>query len=280
MTKIWVLSDFQLDINDGGSFSVAPDKVPDADVLVVAGDFYPPLINSVLALGKIAQRMPVVYVPGNRDYYNASTIEEELKQARRAAGTAFTGSKGFHILDNETVVVAGTRFVGATLWTDLKFQGGPDVAAPPPLNDFDLINVLGSGDGDQDGGAHRFTPQEYVRRHAISRRFIEDTLAVPFDGLTVVVSHHSPHRLSVGERYAANRRGTNAFFHSDLSEILEGPNAPDLWVHGATHVGVDYRVGATRVLSNPYGYRAQEENPKFSAELVVDPSETSYEPAY
>jgi predicted phosphodiesterase len=267
VAKLWVISDFQGDINGAEGF-FNPEYIPDADVLVVAGDFCPPLCRSVLALSKISFRMPVIYVPGNRDYYTRNTIEAELELARAAARAP--QGKGLHVLDGDVVEVAGTRFVGATLWTDLAFDGGPKDKALSRLNDF--LNIT-TDDGP-------FTPAEYRRRHVASRRVIEDVIAVPFNGPTVVVSHHSPHANSVGERYAGNVDGVNALFHSDLSEILEGSNAPDVWVHGATHVGVDYRVGRTRVLSNPLGYGRGAENPGFLPDLVVDPREVAYLPAY
>jgi hypothetical protein len=270
VAKIWVISDFQGDINGAEGF-FNPDDVPDADVLVVAGDFHPPLHKSILALSKISFRMPVVYVPGNRDYYShhirgSTTIEAELERARQAA--RMPQGKGIYVLDDETVVVAGTRFVGATLWTDMEFDGGPEPEALRKMNDFWSITT--------DAGV--FTPDEYRRRHLVSRSFIEETLATPFAGPTVVVSHHSPHANSVGERFAANSHGANALFHSDLSEILEGPNAPDMWVHGATHVSADYSVGSTRVLCNPLGYGRGMENPNFAPDLVVDPREAAYLP--
>ena len=43
-------------------------------------------------------------------------------------------------------------------------------------------------------------------------------------------------------------------FVSHLPELIEGPNAPDLWIHGHTHVALDYRVGECRVVCNPLGY--------------------------
>jgi hypothetical protein len=263
-----VISDYQGDINGAAGF-FNPEEIPDADVLVVAGDFCPPLHMSVLALSKISFKIPVVYVPGNRDYYtDRATIEAELEMARQAASTP--QGKGIHVLDDEAVVVAGTRFIGATLWTDLTFDGGATPEALRRMNDFWCIKTA----------AGPFSPDEYRRRHTVSRNFIEDTLAVPFDGPTVVVSHHTPHANSVGERFASNAGGANALFHTDLSEILEGPNAPDLWVHGATHVQADYSVGSTRVLCNPLGYGLGKENPDFVPNLVVDPREATYLPAY
>lgn len=45
---------------------------------------------------------------------------------------------------------------------------------------------------------------------------------------------------------------------------------PDLWVHGHMHNSVDYRVGATRVVTNPRGYAGHEINPNFNPQLVIE----------
>jgi hypothetical protein len=45
---------------------------------------------------------------------------------------------------------------------------------------------------------------------------------------------------------------------------------PALWVHGHTHDSLDYRIGDTRIICNPFGYLHHEENPKFQRDLVVD----------
>jgi len=49
--------------------------------------------------------------------------------------------------------------------------------------------------------------------------------------------------------YAGNQ--LNSGFVSDLSDLLPGV---DLWLHGHTHSGFDYRVGRCRVAANPAGY--------------------------
>lgn len=266
MTKIWAISDFQGDWNRASGF-FNPDVIPDADVLVVAGDFCPPLHRSVMSLAKMSFRMPVVYVPGNRDFYGMGSMEDELELARTAARSP--QGHGIHILQNEAVVVAGTRFVGATLWTDLEFDGGPSDSALQGMSDFHHIRT--------ERGS--FSPADYRRHHRASRAFIEETLSVPFAGATVVVTHHSPHPNSVGERFADNHHGGNALFHSDLSEMFERPSAPDMWIHGATHESADYVVGRTRVLNNPLGYGRGMENPAFIPDLVVEVGGMAYLPS-
>lgn len=247
--KLWVFSDLQRDAYSEHSF-YNPDPV-EADVCVVAGDMHPNLVTSVAVLSKISFRMPVIYVPGNRDYYGSDV--EGLTELGRATTKSPQG-KGIHLLQDGVVVIGDTRFVGATLWTDLELDGGPTGAIEHNISDFHEIRG--------------WNPGKQVDAHRRSRAFIEAELAKPFDGETVVVTHHSPHPNSIAERFRDNKQGLNAAFHSDLSAIMEGPDAPSLWIHGAVHNNFDYEVGRTRVLCNSRGYFG--ENPEFDAEMVVD----------
>lgn len=253
--KLWVFSDLQRDANREYGF-YNPEPV-DADVCVVAGDIQPNLVTSIAALSKISFRMPVIYVPGNRDYYGSDI--EGLTELGRAAARAPQG-KGIHLLQDDAVVIGDTRFIGATLWTDLELDGSSVAKSiGRRLADFQFINA--------------WSPGKQVEAHKRSRAFIEAELAKPFEGATVVVSHHSPHPGSISERFRDNREGLNAAFHSDLSEIMHGPDAPDLWVHGAVHSNFDYSVGRTRVLCNSRGYEEFiVENPQFDPALVVETS--------
>jgi hypothetical protein len=83
------------------------------------------------------------------------------------------------------------------------------------------------------------------------------------------VTHHGPHRQSCAPQYAAD--WTSPAFISHLP-LLMGRSA--LWVHGHTHVSLDYTVSRTRVLCNPRGYYRRSlgrcENPDFRWDLVVD----------
>jgi Predicted phosphoesterases, related to the Icc protein len=60
-------------------------------------------------------------------------------------------------------------------------------------------------------------------------------------------------------------------FASDLSDVL-WRYQPELWVHGHVHSAADYRVGNTRVLCNPRGYRRPDwaEKTGWREELVVE----------
>jgi hypothetical protein len=114
--------------------------------------------------------------------------------------------------------------------------------------------------------------------HQEARRFISDSLAVPFDGFTVVVTHHPPSPW--GLRYAGRfipdyiddmkfdvlhktfpsvswmRLGTYASHMDGLIKTY----SPNLWIHGHIHQKMAYWIGDTPVLSNAIGHRPPSES--------------------
>jgi Icc-related predicted phosphoesterase len=110
-----------------------------------------------------------------------------------------------------------------------------------------------------------FTPLKALDLHERSREWLRRKLAEPFDGQTVVVTHHAPHPLSVNPRWKGS--SLNPAFASDLSELID-LYRPALWVHGHMHDSADYPAGETRVICNPKGYH--NENPRFEPALVVE----------
>ncbi|MFC3321347.1 metallophosphoesterase [Mesorhizobium cantuariense] len=249
--KIWLFSDLHLEFADLRQ----PLTIPGADVCVVAGDLYRAPANGAHWLAKhIAPSMPCVYVAGNHEFYKGS-IKEALEDGRAAAAQF----EHVHFLENDAVVIEGVRFVGATLWTDYRIEGHPELAmvhARERMNDHRLI-------AKQRNPWQRFLPETAFRMHRESRAFINSALkADPIE--TVVVTHHLPHAKSIPSRFKGDL--LNAAFASDLSEVIES-GRPALWVHGHTHDSCDYKVDSTRIICNPRGY--EDENGAFDPALVV-----------
>ena len=118
----------------------------------------------------------------------------------------------------------GVRFVGCTLWTDYAIFGAANVArvmnaCARGMNDHRLI-------GWQKQPWLRFRPQEAARLHHQSKSFLAETLATPFVGPTVVVTHHAPHWDSVLPRYQSDP--VTGAFVSDLSTLIEALSAAAL----------------------------------------------------
>jgi predicted phosphodiesterase len=246
--KLNILSDLHL--------TVAPLVHPrnDADVVILAGDVARP--HEAIAWAQ-AFAKPVFYVPGNHEFYGGEI--DETRAALRAASERTC----VRVLDDDVAVHDGVRFVGSTLWTDFLLSGPEhrDAAMQEGrrfLRDFTRIRC----------GSGPYTPQDSAARFAAHRRFLARTLAMPFPGPTVVVTHHAPSPASIHPRFRGS--ALNACFISDLEALMDGERVA-LWIHGHTHDSFDYVVNGTRVVCNPRGYARNgvDENPRFDADLVV-----------
>jgi Icc-related predicted phosphoesterase len=232
---------------------------PDADVIVLAGDIDKGEYSWRQAVD-LSQRAgkAVVWIPGNHEAYRGDLAElMRLYKASRHDGV-------FALLDS-TAVINGVRFVGGTLWTDFALYEG-SVRMPEAeeamgwvqsgLNDFRVVAYDGK----------LFTAQKSVELHRATRKHIQSELEKPFDGKTVVVTHHGPHIKSVHATYAPGQRvldstyelpgenrswRLNPGFVSRLDSLVE---QADCWIHGHVHNSFDYRVGKCRVVANPRGY--------------------------
>jgi len=262
--RILAVSDLHLEFD--GSHWPLPAAAT-FDVVVLAGDIH----NSVSAAltwiaherrdGTLAGK-PVVYVPGNHEFYGGEIgPDPALPEADLAA------ELGIHLLAPGTVNLDGVRFIGATMWTDYALLGDvvrDRAAAEMGLNDHRLIIWC------EEQSERRFTTADALRLHRRDRTYVEEQLARPFDGPTVVVTHHAPHPRSVAPRHRESP--LCPAFASDLSEMIL-QFAPTVWIHGHDHNSHDYRVGETRVFSNQAGYPYRtggRENPAYDPAATVE----------
>jgi Icc-related predicted phosphoesterase len=244
--KLHVLSDLHTEFAD-----FSPPET-DADVVILAGDIGVGLGGIDWAV-RWFPRAPVIYVPGNHEYYGHDIgLTDELKS---------TAAPNLHVLNNDKLELLGTRFLGCTLWTDFNLHGASEAwfarrRAKRLMEDFTSI---------QNGG-RRFTPENSVELHEESKAWLVAELETEFVGPTVVVTHHLPASTSVAKRYAND--SLNPAFASSLEDVIE-KYRPELWIHGHTHVPCDYELFDTRVVCNPGGYPGENRRSEFRDDLVI-----------
>lgn len=251
--RLNILSDLHL--RQGG---LAPPRTR-ADAVILAGDVARP--EQAIAWAR-AFRQPVIYVLGNHEFYGSS-LPATLAQLRSlAAGT------DVYVLDRQVLVLDGVRFLGATLWSDFKLAGEGAARERAIAEATRLVRDFSVIDSTENPGT-KFTPLESIRVFRQHAKWLRQELAEPFDGPTVVITHHAPSPRSVHPRFASSP--LNGAFVSDLEPLMGGERAV-LWVHGHTHDSFDYTVRGTRVLCNPRGYARDgvNENALFDPGLVVD----------
>ena len=251
--RLQILSDLHL---SGGA---PPIPATGADVIVLAGDVARPA-EAIAWASSLAT--PVLYVPGNHEFYGSSidgTLRELRTRSRRT---------NVRVLDDDELVLDGVRFLGSTLWTDFLLDGDGEMRTAAMaeacrfVRDFSRIRAA-------DGDDALFTPGDAAARHARHAAWLESRLACRHDGPTVVVTHHAPSRRSIHPRYAGSL--LNACFVSDAARLAGGDRA-SLWIHGHTHDSFDYDLAGTRVVCNPRGYAKDgvNENPSFDPGFTVD----------
>jgi Icc-related predicted phosphoesterase len=127
------------------------------------------------------------------------------------------------------------------------------------MNDFRLIR--NGNKGISGGGyASRWSPEDSVQDHNKMLDYIKIATA-DYGGTPrkfVVVTHHAPTQLSIGEWFK-HETLMNGSFASNLTDfILDRPQIK-LWTHGHMHNQSDYMIGDTRVVCNPRGYIGHEQ---------------------
>jgi hypothetical protein len=119
-------------------------------------------------------------------------------------------------LEGNATTLNGVRFLGCTLWTDYALYGSrPDTIrqamaiARHSMMDHAAIHLK---------GMKPFLPEHALEIHLNQVTWLAEELDEPFDGPTVIVTHHLPHPLSVHAKY--ERDSLNAAFASDLSHLM------------------------------------------------------------
>jgi predicted phosphodiesterase len=188
-----------------------PAVDPDVDLVILAGD-----VDKKARGVKWANdtfQCQVAYISGNHEFYDGH-IDRTLRKMRDIA------ESHVHVLENDSLIINGTRILGTAAWTDFSSTGDQVAASRMAwqwMNDFNYIRA-------------------------------DVQLAQPFAGKTIVVTHHSPSPLVVGTKHDGH---LNAAYTNDWPRMIE---QADLWIFGHTHQAVDVELGRCRVISNPRGY--------------------------
>jgi Icc-related predicted phosphoesterase len=249
--KLLILSDLHTEFAD-----FVPEGGVDFDVCVLAGDIATKGRAGAWAAKAFAGK-PVVLVLGNHDYWGTN-LAKAVSQARSDCENTTV-----HLLHNNSVVIDGVRFVGGTLWTDYRLTGNR------VLSMIDCQQTMVDHKKIRTGAYKKVSPSDLEHEHDRTLAFFKMELARPFDGPSVVVTHHAPAFQCLEPRYQAMLGNhVNSAFASSL-EYLMSPDVP-LWIHGHVHNSIDMNINGTRVVCNPRGYVGEEVNPVFDPRFVVE----------
>lgn len=261
--KILFYSDLHTEF-DG--FTPKKEWLNGVDLVVQVGD-----VNHAPSNIKLLKswNAPVLFTPGNHDFWNTdirtvhgspygwSGGEQEYyvicdrtwEQAGKDMREAAKGSN-VTVMDNNTVVMDGVRFIGSTLWYRANELTRLDVAL---INDYRRIfSEKGK----------LITPEWVHEQHEKSVDFIQAELEKPFKGKTVLMTHHPAWLVpGVEDKQCPKAYGT------DLEYLWK--DKVDLLLHGHLHTAVNTYMGRTRVVCNPRGYPKEDTRRTFKKNFVI-----------
>lgn len=156
--------------------------------------------------------------------------------------------------------MASTVVSPAAAWTDYQIDEDPEHAMEQInqiLPDHRKIRV--------DSEDRLWFAQDAALEAHKTRHWLEDKLAEPFPGKTVLITHHPLSARSLGPAHP--RSILDAAFANSWEHLFGDHLA--LAIHGHTHYSVDYTINGTRVVSNAGGYPGEDTgfDPGFVVEI-------------
>lgn len=215
-------------------FSTFTPPSNSADLVILAGDIG--VQSRGVKWANETFNHPVIYVCGNHEFYKGH-IDHTLRKMRDAA------APHVHVLENQVWTHNGIRFLVTTGWTDFSSTG--DVVAASTMcgqwmNDFQVIRAQER--------FRRLRPSDVIERNHDAFDFLVGELAKPFEGKTIVVTHHCPIAEVAGDKHDGH---LSAAYTNRWNSLLA---MVDVWIFGHTHRAIDIELGGCRLISNPRGY--------------------------
>jgi len=255
---IRVASDIHLEFGmDDYNFILPPLPEDPETVLILAGDIHTGTSATDEFLPFVSSRFAhVFYVLGNHEFYgfDFNTVAEDIRYE-------IDDITNVTLLDDDYFIHNGVRFVGSTLWTDVKKRDPLSIMlVRNSMNDYRAIKKAGS----------RLSVYDTIDHPEESVEYLKNTLNTPFDGPTVVVTHHGPSYQSAHYMYRGNRaEQLNVAYYSDLEYLMHEYNI-SYWFHGHTHSTMSYEINGCKVRMNPRGYGEEPENPDYDPLFRVE----------
>lgn len=246
--KIQILSDLHIEFSP----FIIPDI--DSDIVILAGDIHVGEQGIKWAINNIQDKI-VLYVLGNHEFYGKAYPKLVNKLKNLATGTNVI------VLENNSICIEDTIFLGCTLWTDFELFGNPRHAgyeATQKMMDYRKIRVSPKY------SKLRSLDTTIINKKSVS--WLKQNILTNTTKKMVIITHHAPSSKSIPIKYKTDI--LSSAYASNLDELVLESGAK-LWIHGHIHSQLDYTIGLTRIVCNSRGY-PDEWNNLFNPELVIE----------
>lgn len=288
--RLGIVSDCHLESEASLSkvYAMLPPKGT-VDVFLVAGDATQGLLAYVLcAMIHDQLGCPVLYTPGNHEYYYTHDLHMTMEEMEQQCREAFSGHPGIHYLQNDAIDIDGVSFFGSTWWSNFRGYGSEYMAEAMAISDliadFRYINVSTMSESQATNLVNQLNRKSSVMR---GRQAYENAGVSFFNKITAqdmidlntkaVGAYKSWYESTPGKKVLMSHFPMlkelqhsafkpNPYFVS-TDDLLIDRLVPDLLVFGHTHCNYRKTVRGVNCVSNQFGYG--HESTGFDPNLVV-----------
>ncbi len=254
-TSIYNISDLHLEYyKDSDSlFNNIKHLLPDADILILPGDIGYPIEdnhekNYISLLHNFKQKYKnVILVPGNHEYFETKNFYRKEINDRLKKICSITSS---HLLNNDSIIINGIKFMGTTLWTKLD----------PRLEK--MVNK-----NSKTFGCIFQNFKSYQLEFEKSFEWLRDELKTEHQK-NIIITHHVPSFSLQHAKYKNKNLIFDSMFYSEILDSLDLSKV-QYWFAGHTHESSSITHKNTTVCINPYGSPWEQHKKKTKTSSIV-----------
>lgn len=210
---------------------------------------------------QLSQRFKeVLYVFGNHEFYMSKLGKSYVLKAQ----ATLSHIKNLHIISRHTpsVIINDVKFVGATLWTDLKNEPSMYHYYEDTTGDFKYITY------NEGSRFTNFRTNHWIKEHIEDFKWIKQESENSTHPV-IVISHHAPTSITK-DPVDDPKNEFSAFYTSNLDDFITHSQNIKMWIHGHIHYPYDYVFGGKRIFSNPQDYEINKDNNPERSYIMFD----------
>jgi len=251
--KIQYASDLHLEFPQNTAWLEKKPLQPVGDILLLAGDTHNlgRKFKEHPYLNVLSEQYKLVYIiPGNHEFYAGFDAQICLQE-----NYELDLRPNVFLVNNFVKIIKNVRLIFTTLWSKIERERHAIVTG---MSDFHLIKCKGT----------RLTVENYNQLFEESWAFLNREINTPFDGTTIVVTHHLPSELCNLEKFKGSV--LNEAFCVDLTREIEASDI-DYWIYGHSHGNKPpFNIGSTMMLTNQLGYVHTGEHRSFEHNATIE----------
>jgi predicted phosphohydrolase len=249
--KLQYASDLHLELAENKEFLRVHPIKPEGDILLLAGDIVPFRLMDRHAdfFDYLSDNFKITYwIPGNHEYYHSEINERSGYLTEKIRDNVF-------LVNNTSVEIGNLNVIFSTLWTNIS-----------PANQYEIKLGYSDFHAIMDNGV-MLNISQYNIMHNQCLTFLKGEFVSNKSGKMIVVTHHLPTFINYPAEFSGS--AFNDAFAVELSDLIIDAE-PDYWIFGHQHINRnDFKIGQTRMTSNPLGYVMFDEQKGFDEKRFI-----------